>query len=416
MTMPNKGWTGRKILYFAVSILVSVYIWFYVDEKDGRRVDKTIENIPITYVGADTALADRGLMLIEEESDTSVTLQLQGKRRLIAALDPSQIGIQVDLSNVTSTGQQSINYQIIYPGTEFRNNLTVRSAKPYTARVTIGELYRKDVEIRCDIQGTVAEGYIAGEVEFDPGTLEIRGEQDKLDAVSYAKVSLKIDELSQTLTQELDYTLYNAQDEPVDMTGIHATTSQIKVTLPINVSKKLPLKMNFIESPGSSLSNVSYRIEPESVTVFGDAELLKNIDSITLDDFDLSKLTEDTTYSYTIPIPDGVENSSGVSRATLKIRFKDLATVPITVTDISCENIPEGKTVEVLTKEVTVVLRGTSADLAEVSDETVSLIADLKNVDAASGSYTVPARVVVHTGGDVGTTETYQIQVHIASE
>ena len=42
--------------------------------------------------------------------------------------------------------------------------------------------------------------------------------------------------------------------------------------------------------------------------------------------------------------------------------------------------------------------------------------ADLKNVDAASGSYTVPARVVIHTGGDVGSTETYQIQVHIASE
>ena len=413
--MKNK-WSGRNALHLVISILVAVCIWIYVDETEGRKVEVTFSGIPIEFLNEDTTLADRGLMLIEEQSDTTVTLELQGKRRLISRLDPSELRIQADLGSITATGEQTINYRIIYPSNEFSNNLTVRNASSYTVRVTIGELYRKEVDVICDIEGTVPEGYIAGELQCDPATLEIRGEQSKVDQVSYAKVTLQIDELTETTTQMLDYTLYDENDEPVDMTGIHAVDDQIQVTLPINIMKELKLKVNLIESPGSSASNVSCQIEPSSITVFGDAALLKDVDSLVLGNYDLSKLTASTTLSYTIPIPDGVENSSGISRATVHISFKDLAETTVTVTDITCENIPEGKNVDVLTQELDVLLRGTSEDLEGISGDDVSLIADLENVGSASGSYTVPARVVIHLDRDIGTTHTYQVQIRITDK
>ena len=67
-----------------------------------------------------------------------------------------------------------------------------------------------------------------------------------------------------------------------------------------------------------------WAIKPESVVVSGDASVLNDMDSIVLDSFDLlSVTTESTSHSYAILVPDGCENLSGVTRATLEIGYPD---------------------------------------------------------------------------------------------
>ena len=182
----------------------------------------------------------------------------------------------------------------------------------------------------------------------------------------------------------------------------------------MNVEKELPLKVNFIEADGARISNLEYSITPASVTVSGDAELLKNIDAITLDDFELEDFFVPTTYRYTITVPEGCENLSGTTRATMNVKFKDMATATVNAVNFTCENIPEGKTVTVLTTELPVSLRGTSGAVKSVTPEDITVIADLTDVTAASGSYTVPARVQIGNGADVGVRGNYQVRVTIS--
>ncbi|MCI2057159.1 MAG: CdaR family protein, partial [Oscillibacter sp.] len=378
-------------------------------------VTKQFANIPIEFVGENTTLADRGLMLLDS-SEEAVTLKLEGSRRMIAQLDPEKIRVQVDLSDVTETGKQNISTKIIYPDSKFSKNLTLISNSSYTVTVNIGELYSRDVEIRCDIQGAVADGYIAGEIQFQPGTLEIRGVETDVDTVSYAKVTLPIDNATETVTQMLDYKLYDTNNQEIDSNNIHPTIDQIQVTLPVNVVKELPLTLNFLEADGASLTNVDYTISPASITVSGDAAKLKGVESVMLDDFDLSELNGSATYNYAITVPDGCENLSGVTRATLKISFKDMTSATIEATQFETENVPEGKSVTVLTSELDVTIRGTSVDVAAVTADYLTVVADLKDVSSASGSYTVPATIRIDSGGDVGVVGTYQVKVNISDE
>lgn len=410
--MKNESGGGRKALYVIISLLVAAGIWLYVDSTLGTKVTVAVDNIPIEYVGEDTTLADRGLMLLSG-SDEAVSLKLSGTRKVISRLNPEKIRIQADLSNVTGTGRQNVNYKIIYPGNVSSGSVTVTYASAYAVTVSIGELYSREVEIHCVVEGTVADGYIAGQVEMSPATLQIRGQQEYIDPVSYAEVTLKVDNATSSVTKMLDYTLYDADGNPVDMTNIHATSDQVQVTLPVNVIKELPLTMNFIEAAGSRLKNVDYTITPASITVSGDADLLKDVTSITLDDFKLADLNGATTYNYAITVPDGCKNVSGVTRATLKIAFKDLTSTTLTITQFSCTNIPDGKTVTILTDELPVTLRGTSSDIAAITPDMVSVIADLKDVSSASGSYTVPAKVQVNSDGDIGAVGSYQIKLTI---
>jgi YbbR domain-containing protein len=391
----------------------------YVDSaenSEGSEKTKTISNIPIEYAGADTTLADRGLMLLPD-SDQTVTLEIKARRRVLARLDPSKIRIQADLSDITATGTHSVSYTIYYPDGITRNSITILNASSYTAQVEIGELYSRNVDIRCALEGTVAEGYIAGELQFQPETLEIRGPQEEVDKVSYAKVTLSVENATETVSQTLNYELYDEAGQLIEDTGdLHATADQIQVTLPVNVEKELPLKVNFIESDGARVGNLEYTISPASVTVSGDAELLKNVESITLDNFDLADFSGPTTYRYTITVPAGCENLSGTTRATMNIKFKDMASSTVSAVNFTCENVPDGKTVTVLTTELPVSLRGTAADVASVTPADIMVVADLTDVTEASGSYTVPAKVLIDNGADVGVQGEYQVRVTISED
>lgn len=410
----------RKIVYCGLSLLIAVGIWLYVDMDNGTRVTAEISNIPVEYLGETTTLAERGLMLMED-SDKTVSLTVEGVRGIIAQLDKSQVRIQADLSDITETGSQNVSFRIVYPHpkndySKFSRELTVKNQSSYMVTVNIGELYSKEVAVHCEVQGTVAEGYSAGELRMQPEILEIRGQEEDLASVSYAKVVLKIDNATATVKQTLDYQFYDAQDTLLDGRGIHATVDQVQVTLPVNVTKELQLEMKFLESPGANLKNVDYTISPATVTVTGDAALLEGVDRIVLDEFDLVSLGGNTTYNYAISLPEGCENLSGVSRATLRIAFKDMDSATLTTTQMRLENVPEGKTAAVLTEEVSVTIFGTAADVKAVSGQDILVLADLTDFSSAAGSYTVPATVLVESGGDIGVSGDYQIRVTISEK
>ena len=414
--MENKK-RQRKALYIVLSILVAAAIWVMVDVSNGTIVEKTY-TVPINYLGTST-LTDRGLMLLEGEGDTAtdteVTLTVQGTRWNIAKLDKDEILVQADLSDITEAGVQRVSPNVFYPSA-LRGKITTTSTSSYMVQVNIGELDRKTIDVRCEQIGTVAEGYSGGELQISPATLEIRGQEEDIAPVSYAKVVLEYDNATETITQMLDYQFYDENDQLVDGTNIQADAEQIQVTLPIIVTKELQLRVDFEQHPGARLSNVTYRIEPSTITVSGDAGVLRDVDSITLgsEAFDLLSLLDSgtATYSYPITVPEGCTNLSGVTRATLQISFNDMTSAQVTTQNFTLSNYPQGKTTEILTSELTVTVFGTSADVAAVTGDDVEVTVDLSELSSATGSYTVPAQVKVN-GVDVGVSGNYVVQVTI---
>lgn len=418
MESSEPKWTSRKVLHIILSILIACAVWMYVDSADnpeGSEKTKIISDIPIEYEALDTTLADRGLMLLPE-SQQSVTLEIRARRRVLSRLDPSKIRIQADLSDITSTGDHSVSYTIYYPNGITRNSVTILNASSYMAQVKIGELYSRSVDIRCALVGAVADGYIAGEIQLQPETLEVRGVQEEVDRVAYAKVTLPVNNATETVSQTLTYQLYDASGKLIEDTkNLHATAEQVQATLPVNVEKELPLLVDFIEADGARVANLDYTITPASIAVSGAAEVLNHVDAITLDTLNLADLSSAATYRYTISLPEGCENLSGVTRATMTIRFKDMASVVVGAVNFACENVPDGKTVRVMTSELPIIIRGTQAAVASVTPESLVVIADLTDVHAASGSYTVPARVEV-SGADVGVMGEYQVRVTLSED
>ncbi len=422
--MPNekKKPSKRKVLYLLMAVFVAAFAWFYVDEYGdnggARDIEKTFSNIPIEYLNEEL-LMDRGMMLVEDGSDTTFSMKLEGTRSLIAQIDPESIRVTVDLANVTTAGQQMIGRVITYSGKGLwgqRISISqdmVKETTPTSVTVNIQELYSKTVDVKCELKGNVADGYTAGELQLSHSAIDIWGQEEDISPISYAKVTLDIGSATSTVSQALPVQFYTEDGQLVD-SGVRTTVEEVQATLPVSVTKELRLRIDFRDAPGARLRNVDWELQPETILVSGDTAQLEGIDSITLTEFDLLSLEQGTnTYVYPITVPSGCTNLSGVTQATLKIAFKDMVSTQVTTDQFRYENMPVGKNVDILTEEMTVSVFGTAADVAAVTGGDITVVADLSDYSGASGSYTVPAEVEINTSGDVGVTGTYQVQVTI---
>ena len=242
--------------------------------------------MPIEFINEDTTLADKGLMLLSNEEET-IDLKLSMPRSTYFKLDPGKIRIVVDLSSVTTTGTQTITYSILYPrgprGELLSSSITQKEPTVRSTTIEIGELFRKNVEIRCKVVGNVAEGYIAGTVRMLPETLEVRGQQIDIMQVSYAQVTLDIENASSTVVELLGFELYDFSDQLIRSNRIHPASESIQVTMPVMTVKEVPLTVEFVETPGSRLENVKWALTPiDTITLSGDASTMAAIDEIKL--------------------------------------------------------------------------------------------------------------------------------------
>ena len=276
-TMKSKR---RKIFYVALSILIAATIWFYVNNKESVTV--YVHDVPIEFLNEDTSLADKGLMRISGDEDITVDLKLQMPRNVVYDFDTSELRLVSDLSTITYAGKQSVSYTILYPSKVSSSSVKVESPTIRTVQVEIGELNKKDIEIRCKVVGNVAEGYIAGTVEMLPETLEVRGQQADIMQISYAQVTLDIENASSTVVKLLDYELYDFNDQLIESKNIHPMSENVQVTMPVLKVKDVPLTVNFIESAGSRLENYTYTLSHSSITLSGDATQMAGISEISL--------------------------------------------------------------------------------------------------------------------------------------
>lgn len=402
----------RKVFYILLSVLIASMVWFYVNNSEEVRIN--VHSVPVEFLNEDTTLADKGLMLVNGEEDVTVDLQLKVPRRLMFNFDTSQIRLVSDLSSVTYAGKQSVTFNILFPSSISTRDVSVESPTVRTVQVEIGELQKRNIEIRYKVIGNVAEGYIAGAVQLNPAELQIRGQQADIMQVSYAQVTLNIENATSTVVELLDYQLYDYTDQPITNKNIHPTSEQIQVTMPVMTVKDVPLKINFVETAGSRLESFTWSLSHNSITLSGDASQIASIDEIELGTLALEDLRADEVFNYDIPIPEGVNNLSGITSVTLTIGASNVETREVEATSFSYENFNGSGEVTIVTSSLPVTLRGTAADLAVISDRQVRVIADLSDIAADSGSYTVPARIVVD-GYDIGAVGSYEVTVRIGA-
>ena len=402
---------GRKIIQIICSILVAVAIWAYVDEEKTINVSMHVNDLPVEFSGEDTVLADKGLMLLSG-FDTTVDLTLKGPRKVLWKLNKSEIRIVADTASVQDIGTQTLEYDVVFPDNVQRSQIEVAKASIYSVTVTVGELFTKKVPIQCEVTGQVAGGFVAEEMQLDPVELELRGQRDDLLNVSYAKIHVSIAGARETVLQAVEYQLYDDNNIPITNSNVRASTKLVQVTMPVKTVKEVPLRLNFVEAPGSTMAQVTYSLDHDSVRLKGDAAVLDDIDSIVLDTIYLQDLKEYQTLNYTISVPADTQIVDDFTAVTVTITVNGVSERRVTTSAFACTNVPEGHEAVVVTESLSVLLRGLTEELNALTGEHLQITADLSGI-TGSGSFTVPVSVRINGYSNVGVKGSYQVIVNV---
>lgn len=402
---------SKKAIRIAISVLIALVFWFYVDEVKEVNVTTTVHDIPVEFSGEDTALADNGLMLLSGY-DTTIDLKLQGPRKVLWKLDKDEIRIVADTSGIVDTGVQSLTYQVVYPDNVQRSQLQVEWASVYSITVTVGELYTKEIPISCDVIGEVANGYIAEELILDPTMLVLRAQRDDLLNVSYAKIELDISGATETVIRTMEFQLYDYNDVPIENDNIRAVTKLIQATVPVKTVKDVPLLINFVEAVGSTEDQIQYEIDPEKIRLKGEYDALADIDSIVLDTVYLQDLEEYQELTYDIPVPEGTELIGEAKKVTVTITLTGVQEKKVGVSHFSAENLPEGYEAAFVTEHLEITLRGLTEEIRAITGNDLVITADLQSING-QGTHTVPVKIEVVGYENVGIKGSYQVVVSV---
>ena len=424
-----------KALYMVLSIVLAFAAWLFVTSKDGTKDSERFANLPVEFSGEEI-LEERGLMIVNR--DVKATITVQAAPTVLAVLKREQPRLVANVANISTEDTHVVNYRVILPNGVKDTDVEIIYSGPgglggSAVSVEVAQALSRKVRIEGEFQGTVAEGYLAGDNDdfrFDPVELVVSGRADLVNQVSHVKVIVSGDNLPETVSDAFPFQLIGASGDPMEL-DVNCAVDTIYTVFPIRATAEIPLKVNVVSGGGLSVSDITLTLSDKSITVAGSKEavdalagegelLLGTIDLAELDD-NLAQNGGDVTFA--IPLADELENLSGITEVTATLRVnKRVETRTFQVTSrISTINAPEGWTPTIITQVLAVRVRGPEVLLDELTEESIRVVADLKDINQAAGKYTVPATIYLDSAGtlsDVGvvTPRTYSVVVSLVKD
>lgn len=400
-----------KLLKILLSAVVAFSLWCFVIMVEQPESESTYYDIPVVLQNEDV-LAERGLMIVS--SRPTVTLRLSSTRTNLNNLNESNINVIANVSGITGAGTHEINYDISYPGNVPASAVTVQSQSTDMVKLKVEKRITKNVQVIPVYTGSVPEGMIADKENavMDYDAVEVSGPESVLEKITQAVIQVDLNDQSQSIAGSFDYILCDEAGEPVDAAMVTTNVEAVNLTLRILRVKEITLKVAVVEGGGATEATSSIDIQPKTIRVSGSDAILENLDVIELGTINLGEMLSDKNLSFPIVLPEGVTNETGISEASVAVKFPNLRSKVFKITNIQVVNVPEGMEVDMITQALEVKVRGPVALVDDMKKEDITVTVDF--TDAEVGTDTKRATITMAEGFEaVGAVGSYSVSVTV---
>ena len=409
---------NNNIFWAVISLLAALCIWVYTTGTQEEIITKDLNGVEVVFLGEDVLQSQRG-MVVTNVSKQTVDVRISGTRLNIGRLNSSDVQAVIDVSGCTSAMGYSVSYNLVYPESVDADAVTVVSRSPSTVSFQVTRIDSKRVPVHAVFSGSVAEGYLLGDIEYEPSTITVSGPQSVLEDIEEAYAEVTLENLNSTRTVEARFDLHDAEGNVIDSTGLEFDFDTISITIPVSVIKTVPLNFLYIEGAGATRENVIRNADVTEITIAGDASVVDSINSIDVGPIDLTSFELTTEMTLPIVLPNDVENVSGIEEVNVTVQISGLEVRDYTITNISYTGLPDRYAAEIVTHSLTVTLRGTRENLDRISNANTTInlraVADLSETTATGTMDTSNVTIYVDGITGVGAVGTYRLTFNITN-
>lgn len=406
-----------KITSMLLSLVIAFGLWLYVVTNVSQEAEYTIYNVPLVMEG-ESVLNDNNLMITALSAD-DVDLTLSGKRSDLAKVNSSNTVLKVDLTKIYEPAEKrALTYTPIFPSDVATNALTIENRHPANIYVTVEARRNKEVPVEVVWIGSTPEGFMSDRENrvLDYDSVTVVGPASVADLIEKAVIEVDLNDQKMSISQDYRYTLCDKDGNPVDAEKITTNVEDIHLDVKIQQVKEVKLVAEVIYGGGATEKNTTISIEPAVIRLSGGSAVLEELgDTINLGKIDLSTIEKSQELTLPISLPEGITNLSNIREATVDIRFSGLMVKTFEVESIEAINVPDGFDAEIIEKKLVVILRGPAADITRITEEDITIRADLTGAVAGTSTF----KATVHFSEDfsaVGAVRSYSVTANVSEQ
>lgn len=378
-----------KIYSVVLSIAVAFALWLYVVNNVSPEDDVTFYNIPVVMEG-ETALTEENLMITRRSAQT-VSVNISGKRSDLNKINNGNLTAKINLSSIEDPGENiALPYKLVYPDNVSASDFTEESRNPAYIYVDVDTRRTKEVPVQPKWTGTRSENYIydTENAVLDYPAVTVIGPAAVADQIHHAEITIDLTDHVKSISDSFRYTLCDAEGNPVDAERILTNVEEIHLDVAIQRIREVKLVADVIFGGGANADNTTITIEPASLRLSGgDAVLEEFGDTLTVTTLNLANIERSQELVFTLNLPEGVTNQTGVSEAKITVKYSGLISREFTLDTFQSLNVPAGMQAEIINASLVVKVRGPAEEINRLSAEDITAVVDFSAAEVGTATY-----------------------------
>ena len=277
----NNMW--MKIL----SVVIAILIWLFVANTNDPVITKRFYSIPVKVTNED-ALTKRGYAY-EILDGEEVNIKVKGKSSIVRSMNISDFQAVADFSKLSKVDAVPIDVT----SKKYSDQLDITLGTTNTMKIKKDEVVTISVPVNVTVKGDPEEGYAVGRTTSTPNLIKVSGPENLLSSAKEIRTSVSVDGISHDVTTTDKPVLYDEEGKKIISNQIEFDTSSISIYVELWKTKTVDVKLSYTGEPAENYHLVSFDYEPKQITVAAPDDILKELDSITLDSISIDGLQED---------------------------------------------------------------------------------------------------------------------------
>ena len=406
-----------KVTMILLALIIAFGLWFYVITVVSPDSEISINNVSVQSQGEKLLLEQSNLMVVTDMEELEVDLVLNGNRTDLIKLSRSNITITVDVSKIDRAGKHEVTYDITLPGDIPSNAVSVQTRDPDRLTIVVENRVRNpEVPLKLVYDKTQLPGnYTMKESAMEyPEFITVSGPESIMKTIAYAEVKLDLSGRQESYIDEsIPYVLYDKDGEEIE-NELLTHDGTVQLTIPINYTKELPLKLQLKAGGGATEKDALVRFfvpkaedseeedeEITGITVSGSKPILDGESALTLASIDLASVRDGDKLIFKLDeLPllkeEGINNESGITEIYAVITFPKLKERVFQELIINTIGVGENLQANLTQKRINITVRGPAALIDKLERGDISVVVDLTGVTESKEYY--PVEVKFSTG------------------
>lgn len=307
----------QNLRYKILALLLAIAMWLYVSITQRNPLATQAFTVPVELRNVEPKT-------VAAVDPPRVRVVLRGRADDLGGPWPT-LPAFISAARARS-GRQMVEVSYVPPP-----NIQVLRIQPRMVKLTIEPVVTKTMRVEANVVGTPSPGYVLGEPQISPPTVNVSGVRPAVSQVSHVVVNVDANVASPEAPQT---NMLRPVDDAGDVVaGIRLSRAEARVIIPVKRTLSyatVPVVLKTENQPAEGCQIGDITVRPPMVTIAGDAERLRQVVSLRTMPVDLTGANADIHRVVRLVLPDGVTTVSD-AQVQVVIRIERAQTAPTTM-------------------------------------------------------------------------------------